>query len=59
MKCDHCDEGFVRLIDGDWSGDRTAQEVYECQMCGAQATYYLDHDGENRMVGPISTTYGT
>lgn len=60
MKCDYCgDAGFVCLVDGDWSDDCTALERYECQICGTQATYYLNRGGENRMVGPISATYDT
>lgn len=55
MKCENCGSStYVTLVDGDWSHDYHATEQYECEICGASATYRLRRNGANQMIGPIS-----
>lgn len=58
FECTRCNiPARVKLVDGDYE-DEEATEEYECTGCGARATFYLDRNGSDEMIGPISVSYG-
>lgn len=57
MKCETCGHGdYVRLTGGNWDAEPPL-EYYECELCGATATFRLDGNG-GTMIGDITTSYG-